>query len=132
MAKAAKKKKVVRKKRTVVNPCPNYPAWSTAKYRAFIRSAMRKAWTKWPPRFEALKLARRPYIGPNKRQKFEYQCAHCKNWFMGKNISVDHMTPWGSIVGLSLDEAWERLLVPVIELQCLCAKCHDRKTATET
>lgn len=102
-----------------------------ARYRTFVRSAMRKAWMKWPPRYEALKAARRDYHGPNPRQKFEFQCARCKHWFMQKFISVDHIVPWGSIVGLSLDEAWSRLLVPVSGLQCLCDDCHDTKTAAE-
>lgn len=50
---------------------------------------------------------------------------------MGKEVSVDHIIPWGSIVGLSVDEAWSRLLVPVEQLQVLCDTCHDAKTAIE-
>jgi 5-methylcytosine-specific restriction endonuclease McrA len=102
-----------------------------ARYRAFIRSAMRKAWQKWPPRYAALAAAKRPYKGSNPRQKFEYQCAHCCGWFMGKEVSVDHIIPWGSIQGLSLDEAWSRLLVPIDQLQVLCGPCHDTKTGAE-
>jgi hypothetical protein len=131
MASKKTKRPSVRKKRPVVNPCSAHPLWSEARYRTFIRSAMRKAWMKWPPRFIALQRARRPYTGHNPRQKFEVQCAHCHDWHPQKNISVDHITPWGSIVGLSLDEAWARLLVPVTGLQCLCKKCHDTKTASE-
>jgi 5-methylcytosine-specific restriction endonuclease McrA len=92
---------------------------------------MRKAWQKWPPRFEALKRVRRPYVGPNTRQKWEYQCAHCSGWFLAKEVSVDHITPWGSLNGLSNDEAWARLLVHVDALQILCKPCHDRKTDSE-
>jgi 5-methylcytosine-specific restriction endonuclease McrA len=92
---------------------------------------MRKAWQKWPPRYEALKLARRDYKGSNPRQKYEFQCAHCAGWFMGKEVSVDHITPWGKIDGLSLEEAWSRLLVPVSGLQILCNNCHDIKTSSE-
>ena len=127
----ARRKPVIRKKRPITDPCPAHPEWSSARYRTFIRSAMRKAWMKWPPRFAALQRARRAYSGSNPRQKFEVQCAHCEHWFAQKEISVDHIVPWGSIVGLSLDEAWSRLLVPVSGLQCLCSKCHDHKTASE-
>lgn len=132
MPKATPKKKVVRRKRAIVDPCPQHPLWSSARYRTFIRSAMRKAWMKWPPRFECLKNARRPYVGDNARQKFEVQCNHCKHWFPQKLISVDHIQPWGSIAGLTLEEAWARLLVPVTGLQCLCHDCHDRKTISES
>jgi 5-methylcytosine-specific restriction endonuclease McrA len=102
-----------------------------ARYRSFIRSAMRKAWQKWPPRYEALHAVKRPYHGTNPRQKFEYQCAHCSGWFAGKEVSVDHIIPWGSIVGASHDDAWSRLLVPVHQLQVLCEPCHDRKSQAE-
>jgi 5-methylcytosine-specific restriction endonuclease McrA len=102
-----------------------------ARYRAFVRSAMRKAWVKWPPRYEALRLARRNYKGSNPRQKYEFQCAHCTEYFSAKEVSVDHKIPWGSINGLSIEEAWARLLVPVHQLQILCNPCHDRKTDSE-
>ena len=51
---------------------------------------------------------------------------------MQKNVSVDHIEPWGHIEDLSLQEAWARLLVPVTGLQVLCDTCHDRKTAAES
>lgn len=50
---------------------------------------------------------------------------------MGKAVSVDHIIPWGSINGLSHEEAWSRLLVPVHQLQVLCEPCHDAKTEAE-
>lgn len=121
-----------RKRRAIVDPCPYHPSWSMARYRTFVRSAMRRAWLKWPPRFEALKLARRPSQTDNKKQKWEFQCAICKKWHMGKNVSVDHITPWGKIWELSLAEAWSRLLVGVSQLQVLCDGCHDHKTQTES
>jgi 5-methylcytosine-specific restriction endonuclease McrA len=102
-----------------------------ARYRTFIRSAMRRAWMKWPPKYQCLHAARRPYVGPNKKQKWEAQCAHCKKWHMLKDVAVDHIIPWGSIVGLSIDEAWSRLLVGIDGLQVLCDPCHTIKTNGE-
>jgi 5-methylcytosine-specific restriction endonuclease McrA len=101
------------------------------RYRTFVRSAMRRAWLKWPPRFECLKAARRPYVGSNVRQKWEFQCAECRGWHMGKNVAVDHIVGWGHFWDLSLAEAWSRLLVGVSQLQVLCKSCHDAKTASE-
>jgi 5-methylcytosine-specific restriction endonuclease McrA len=131
MAKA-RSNKTSRKRRAVVDPCPSHPSWSSARYRTFVRSAMRRAWLKWPPRFEALKLARRPSQTANKKQKWEFQCAICKQWHMGKSVAVDHITPWGRIWELSLAEAWSRLLVGVSQLQVLCDGCHDHKTQSES
>jgi 5-methylcytosine-specific restriction endonuclease McrA len=92
---------------------------------------MRKAWIKWPPRAQCLQAVKRPYTGTNTRQRFEYQCAHCLEYFSGKQVSVDHIVPWGKIDGLSLEEAWSRLLVPISGLQVLCESCHDVKTAED-
>lgn len=93
---------------------------------------MRRAWLKWPPRYECLKAARRKSTTDNKRQKWEFQCARCTDWYMGKEVAVDHIVPWGSIWELSLEEAWGRLLVGVNRLQILCKTCHDKKTLAES
>lgn len=50
---------------------------------------------------------------------------------MGKEVSVDHIIPWGSINGLSHEEAWSRLLVPREQLQVLCSSCHGIKSEQE-
>ena len=112
-------------------PCPQHPAWSTSKYRTFVRSAMRKAWMKWPPKFEALRRAQRPNQSDNKRLKFEYQCAHCLKWHRGDEVAVDHIVPWGDPWSMSFEDACRALFVGVGELQVLCNPCHDFKTASE-
>jgi 5-methylcytosine-specific restriction endonuclease McrA len=73
--------------------------------------------------------ARRAYKGPNKRQKFEYQCALCQNWFAEKNINVDHISPAGSLNSAQdLPGFVERLFCEQDNLQVLCTACHDVKT----
>lgn len=125
--------KAKRKKRAIEFPCSSNPTWSVSRYQTFIRSAMRRAWLKWPPRFEALIRARRPFVtdNPKCKQKWEFQCAHCQKWVMGKDVSVDHIVPWGYIWDLPILEAWSRLLVGIEGLQVLCSACHDRKTKSE-
>ena len=130
------KKKVAVKKRSRkgkmrTEPCAQYPLWSEARYRTFVRSALRKAWTKWPPKFEALKRAQRPSQSDNKKLKWEYQCAHCKEWHRGDFVSVDHIKPWGDPWSMSFTDACRALLVSVEELQVLCETCHNIKTALE-
>ena len=112
-------------------PCPQYPGWSMGRYRTFVRSALRKAWTKWPPKFEALKRARRPSQSDNKKLKWEYICAHCKTWHRGDEVSVDHIVSWGDPWSMSFVDACRALLVSVEELQVLCEPCHEIKTQLE-
>ena len=130
MAKKAVKK-VKRKGTPRTPPCAQYPAWTEARYRTFVRSALRKAWSKWPPKFEALRAARRPSQSDNKRLKWEFQCARCGLWHRGDEVSVDHITPWGDPWSMTFEQALRALLVPIQELQVLCKKCHDLKTALE-
>lgn len=134
MAKAKTKKVTKRRPRKGkprTDPCPQHPEWSMARYRTFVRSALRKAWMKWPARFEALRRAQRPSQSDNKRLKFEYQCAHCKHWFRQDETSVDHIVPWGDPWSMSFIDALRALLVSAEELQVLCDPCHDLKTAED-
>lgn len=96
-------------------------------YLAWIRSALRSKSLRWPPRAKALELARRPYKGDKKQQKWEYQCAICKQWFKMKDVVVDHHPiPAGSI--LSVDDIGpfaNNLYCEVDNLRVLDKVCHD-------
>jgi len=108
-------------------PHPEYPSWTEARFRQFIRSALRAAWSRWPPKYEVLAAAKRTVSG--KRHKYEFQCASCKQWFKQKEVQVDHITPVGS------DTDWiqfiQRLFVGKNKLQVLCSECHNLKTKRE-
>jgi len=87
---------------------------------------------KWPPIRDAKKAARRPYRGPNPRQKWETQCCHCQQWFMDKQTQVDHIIPAGPC--RSFEQAVEfmrRLLVELPLLRVLCHQCHQERHANE-
>lgn len=125
-------KRVVKKKRIMrTAPCEQHPEWSSARYRTFVRSALRLAWTKWPPKHEVLRRARRPSQSDNKKLKWEYLCTHCNKWTRGDQVSVDHIVPWGDPWSMSFVDALRALLVPVEELQVLCDPCHDLKTLSD-
>jgi 5-methylcytosine-specific restriction endonuclease McrA len=94
-----------------------------------LRSMFRRIWCRDPNRSEALRLSRRAYKGDNKRQKYEYQCAHCKQWWKATEVQVDHITPAGSFLELT----WEcigRFVYNLFQgrLQILCKPCHNIKT----
>lgn len=113
-------------------PFKNYSEWTTSRFFSFIRSALRAAWTRYPPKYQVLDLASRPYVGPDKRQKKEFQCAICKKWHKRTNIEVDHIDPAGSLKDYSdLPGFVERLFTSIDRLRCLCKPCHKIVTQEE-
>lgn len=130
MAKRIQKKVPVRKSR--VPKTRNSGTMTESAFWSFIRSALRNKSRWWKPITECKHNARRPYSGKNKRQKFEYQCNQCKQWFPDKEINVDHIIPAGTLTcSGDLPGFIERLFCEQENLQCLCTTCHDVKTKEE-
>lgn len=99
---------------------------------SFIRSGLRQKSRWWKPITQCKLNAKRKYKGPNKRQKFEYQCNACKEWFAEKHINVDHIHPAGSLnCAADLPGFVERLFCEQDNLQVLCEACHNIKTQNE-
>lgn len=99
--------------------------WSRARFWGFIRSALRLASRKWPPRSDAMRAARRCHRGTNKRQKWEYQCAQCSKWFKGSEVQVDHIVPCGKLREFDdLPAFVRRLFCEEDNLRVLCKPCH--------
>lgn len=99
-----------------------------------LRALFRRAWSRDPKRFACLAASRRKYNGPNKRQKYEHQCAYCKKWYKGTEVQVDHITPAGSFLELTVD-CIGKFVYNLFqgELQVLCIACHTNiKTKAET
>jgi len=114
------------------SPYPEWPQWTEAKFWAFVRSGLRSKWSRWPAKYATLAAAKRPYKGDNPRQRFEYQCAVCKQYHMQKDVSVDHIVPVGELRSFDhLASFCERLFVGPDKLQVLCKKDHDAKTKLE-
>ena len=110
----------------------NAGTMSESAFWSFIRSALRQKSRWWKPITQCKLNAKRPYKGPLKRQKFEYQCNSCKKWFAEKNINVDHIQPAGSLnCAADLPGFVERLFCEIDNLQVLCTNCHDVKTKKE-
>jgi 5-methylcytosine-specific restriction endonuclease McrA len=120
-------------------PFKKYEEWTTARFWTFVRSSLRQAWNKWPPKYKVLNDAKRPAEyewyndeGRKLNVKWEYKCNNCNDYYMGKNVSVDHIIPVGSLKDYSdLPEFTERLFASEDELQVLCDECHDKKTLEE-
>ena len=110
----------------------NAGTMSESAFWSFIRSALRQKSRWWKPILQCKQKAKRPYKGPLKRQRWEYQCNECKNWFPDKKINVDHIVPAGTLkCANDLPGFVERLFCEVDNLQVLCSNCHDKKTKSE-
>lgn len=105
-----------------------------AQYLAWIRSALRSKWLKWPPRNAAIAAARRTYKGPNKLQKWEVQCAICSGWHKLKEIEVDHYPhDAGSILTFEdIGPFVNRLYCEVDNLRTVCKPCHKAYTLSQS
>ena len=111
----------------------NLETWTEAQFWSMIRSALRQATRYWRPAQQCKANSRRKYKGKNKRQKYEYQCKACGEWFKDKEVQIDHIVPAGSL------RCWEDLVPFTQRLTCedvngyqlLCKKCHQIKTNNE-
>jgi len=110
----------------------NAGTMTESAFWSFIRSTLRQKSRWWKPISQAKEAAKRKYKGPNKRQKWEYQCNECKQWFSNTEINVDHIVPAGTLRSANdLPGFVERLFCEVDNLQVLCSTCHNKKTQDE-
>ncbi len=113
-------------------PFAAWPDWSEAKFWAFVRSGLRAKSARWPAKYTVKALAKRAYSGTNPRQKFEYLCAKCSNYYPDKEVTVDHIIPVGTLTSFEdLPKFVELLFCGIDGLQCLCDTCHQIKTNAE-
>lgn len=124
MAKAARKSRVEK-------PFNN-GTMSKSAFFGMIRSALRQKSRWWKPISQCKQNARRAYKGKNKRQKWEYQCNHCKEWYNDKQVQVDHIKPAGQLNDFKdLPGFTKRLFCEINNLQVLCTECHNIKTKND-
>ena len=129
-------------KRGEINPIYGM---TDAAFFGKIRSMLRKEWRHSQPYRDALKKAKKPYIGPGKR-KFVIQCEQCNDkYFLQQRTEVesakkgkmkevlayqiDHKIDAGSLKSfIDISGFTERLFCPPEDLQVLCYHCHHKKT----
>lgn len=103
-----------------------------AAFFSWILSGLRKMTLRWAPQSTAVNRVRRPYEGPDKRIKWEYQCSVCQGWYFRKQVEIDHTVPCGGLKSFAQAGTWlERALVEADGYTILCSPCHKLKTDTE-
>lgn len=104
-----------------------------AKYVAWLRSALRRVWSKHPVKLEILKKNRERR--PNKltgRIVYQYKCCKCNEWHPQKNVEVNHKNTVGTLTLDTLGQHTERLLlVSEDTLEIVCKPCHSIITYSE-
>ena len=115
---------------SVTPPFKAHPSWTTSRFFSFVRSALRSAFRKWPPKWEAVADAKR--VVPeeerkrrNIRHRYEYQCAECNKYYTNSQVEVDHIEPVGSLKTYDdLPKFVERMFCSKAGLRVVCKQCH--------
>ena len=106
--------------------------WTEAAFWNFIRSGLRQTSRRWPPRYDALKDARVPYEGKDKRRKWVFICSKCHNGFKSTEVQVDHIVPCGKLKNWNDMAVFaEKLFCEKDGLRVLCKGCHQIITNAE-
>jgi 5-methylcytosine-specific restriction endonuclease McrA len=102
--------------------------WTDGRYRTFITTALRRASSRWPPKYETIADAfvKKMVDKKTKRESKHFRCASCTDLFPIKKIQVDHIIPIGKCA--SWDEFIEKLFCEKDNLQVLCIPCHKIKS----
>ena len=113
----------------------------TKKYNAnsAIRSALRRTFSRSPLVREVMHLVRRERDWFKKdgtkatKPRVEFQCYQCNEWYMGKDIQVDHKNPVvdPDVGFINFDTYIDRLFCQKENLSVLCKTCHKVKTDSE-
>ena len=110
-------------------------SWTEGRLKTFITSALRGAFRRYPPKYETLKEAS---VGKKVNKKTgrlaeHFTCASCKQEFPAKDVQVDHIEPCVDPQEgfLNWDVYIKRMFCAKNNLQVLCTKCHDVKSAGE-
>ena len=112
----------------------NNGEWTTARFNSFVKSALRSASQRWPPKYTVLNEAK---LGKRVNQKTgrlaeHYLCTACREAFPLKEVQVNHIIP---VVPVSGFDSWDcvvrRMFCEREGLEVLCIPCHKQVTKEE-
>jgi hypothetical protein len=132
-AKKKAAKKPVKRRLNIERP-RNGGKWTEAQFLYFIKSALRRASSRWGPKYEAV---RKTYVGdginPRTGRKCKlHQCPECGGTFPQNGMQADHRIP---VVGPEGFTNWSdyvaRLFCEADGFAVMCIACHKKVTAAE-
>ena len=112
----------------------NSGQWSQARFNSFIKSALRSASVRWPPRYTVLNEAFvekgiNPATG---RVAKLFRCNGCGEIFPQSQIDINHIEPVVPVEGFdSWDGVIRRMFCEKEGMEALCKPCHKRITKEE-
>ena len=108
--------------------------WTEARYTSFIKSALRGASQRWPPKYKTLNEASvgKKINKSSGRMANHFKCNSCLGEFPQKEVEVNHITPVVPVSGFdSWDGVIERMFCEKEGLEVLCKPCHKEHTQKE-
>ena len=108
--------------------------WTESRMHSFIKSALRSASVRWPPRYTTLNDAFVEVKTNEKtgRKAKHFECAACKGHFPQKDVQVNHKESVVPLTGfISWDDIIERMFCEKEGLEVLCKPCHKIETDKE-
>lgn len=108
--------------------------WTQSRYNSFVKSALRSASVRWPPRYTVLNEAfvERAINPATGRLAKLYQCNRCRGLFPQANIDINHIEAVVPTTGFdSWDGVIERMFCEKEGLEALCKSCHKEVTKEE-
>ncbi len=111
--------------------------WTTARFNSFVKSALRAASRRWPPKHQVKKDANRgrgKYLcNGYERRNHIVPVSLSDRGIRSNNVFVDHIVPVvDPVEGFTTwDEIITRMFVEKKGLQVLCQNCHQKKTKNE-
>lgn len=112
----------------------NNGQWTQARFNSFVKSALRSASIRWPPKYTILSEA---FVGSKINPKSGRMCKHykcniCKDDFPGKEVEVNHIIPVIPVTGFySWDDVIQRMFCEKDGLEVVCKPCHKAITKLE-
>lgn len=116
-------------------PWKDFPQiWKTeALYWAWMRSLLRKGWSKSPVKLEFIKQSRKRIVNARGKDVWGGECALCHKDFPAKEMNVDHIEDAGRLASIDdISPFVQRLLMcPISNMQYVCIPCHKIKSHSD-
>lgn len=112
----------------------NGGSWTPSRFHSFIKSALRAASRRWPPKYTCLNEAfvDKRINTKTGREGKHYRCNACKGVFPTSEVQVDHIEPAVPVTGFTnWDEIINLMFCEKEGFQVLCKSCHQVKTSKE-